>query len=83
MVNMRAINEKNMDDFVYEDAYYEDVLKNNENIDDVDGNENQENMVVQTILVCEDCTHQWEDLRNAHDDSPFCPMCGSVSVMLI
>lgn len=91
MVHMRTRTEKNMDDFVYEDAYYEEVLQNNESIDDpgqdaseaYDALDNQDDLPVQMIIVCEDCTHQWEDVAAVSEESHFCPMCGSDNVVII
>jgi Zn finger protein HypA/HybF involved in hydrogenase expression len=85
MVLMKVSTEKNMDDFVYEDAYYEEVLKNHENIDSQmqESQENQEDDPVNMIVVCDDCTHQWEEEKISGGDSPFCPMCGSIKVIII
>jgi len=80
---MKTKIEKNMDDFVYEDAYYDDVLKNNESINEQsdENNDNEDDLPVELIVVCEDCTHQWDGTTSSSEDNTFCPLCGSSSVV--
>lgn len=44
----------------------------------------EEEEKIETILVCEECNNQWEDMVSESDkENLFCPMCGTSRVVHI
>ncbi len=85
--------EKDLDDEVYEDSYYDDDEEELEDEDekDLDDEESSGEVTVSMSFVCEDCDYRWDDYitkdsDEAEDDDSIdvvCPMCGSVNVSQI
>ena len=89
--------EKDFDDEVYEDSFYEEdeELEDDESdsvdaVSDSDLDENDQRIDVS--LVCDDCDYRWDDTviqkKNAFGEPEelgdvVCPMCGSMNVTQI
>ncbi len=44
----------------------------------------EEEEEIESILVCEECNNQWEDMvSESNRENLFCPMCGTSRVVLI
>lgn len=90
--------EKERDDEVYEDSFYEDEEEELEDEDSFEeseeSDEESENSNASSIsvgFVCEDCDYRWDDyiekssneLEEEEEIDAICPMCGSVNVSQI
>lgn len=79
--------EKSYDDLVYEDEFYEQVFSEGKVViteEEAEARNIEEGESYEIILVCEDCSHQWEDVTEDGDLSNlFCPMCGSNRVIQV
>lgn len=72
-----AINEIESD--IAEEIRHED--DDLEMREDKDWEEEEE---IESILVCEECNNQWEDMvSESNRENIFCPMCGTSRVVLI
>jgi hypothetical protein len=85
--------EKDMDDEVYEDSFYE----SDEELDEDDSkeekgpgaNEEDGETRIPISFACEDCDYRWDDVIIQTEDgededvSAVCPMCGSENVSQI
>ncbi len=82
---MKNSNEKSFDDLVYEDEFYAEENKKRElaDPDEKEAEEENQDLLLEVILVCEDCENRWEDLISSDSDSVeiFCPLCGSNKVI--
>ena len=75
------------------DTLTEDILEMNEaeeikpEIDEdliYQENDDINEEMIDTLLICDECTNQWEDIISRSDEENlFCPMCGSSSVVMI
>ncbi len=82
---MKNSHEKSFDDLVYEDEFYEEEHKKRELVDpdEPETDDESQDLLLEVILVCEDCENRWEDLVSSESDSVeiFCPLCGSNKVI--
>ncbi|MGL4368140.1 MAG: hypothetical protein ACRCUT_00475 [Spirochaetota bacterium] len=85
--------EKDLNDEVYEDSFYdnEEELKEEEAAvaSDDDGSAEEE-AHISVSFACEDCDYRWDDVivkgnedEDGDDFSATCPMCGSMNVTQI
>ena len=83
--------EKDVNDEVYEDSFYdnEEELKEEEADADDDGG-SDEDAHISVSFACEYCDYRWDDVivkgKEEEDDdevSATCPMCGSMNVTQI
>ena len=77
----------NLDD---EDQYFindGEILKEEEEFEEVDEWENDSGSTVELSYACEDCDYRWEESidtsRAEEEDNAVCPMCGSTTVTQI
>jgi formate dehydrogenase maturation protein FdhE len=90
-------HEKEFDDEVYEDGYYEDEEEledddyETEHLHD-DEDDIEEEMKVHVSFACEDCDYRWDDIivkvKGSLEEEEFehegiCPMCGSMNITQI
>lgn len=86
--------EKEFDDEVYEDSFYdeEELVDEEEGVADDDDDDGDEVPVVKVDVsfACDDCDYRWDDVivrrKNDYDDDSdgvICPMCGSMNVTQI
>jgi len=85
--------EKDLNDEVYEDSFYdnEEELKEEEATADDDTAAEEEEARIAVSFACEDCDYRWDDVivksKEEEDDdfeySATCPMCGSMNVTQI
>jgi len=77
--------EKSYDDLVYEDEYYEKVFSEGKEVvlnEEEEAVKNEIGDSFELILVCEECSHQWEEIVDEGDISGlFCPMCGASRII--
>ncbi|MCP4132756.1 MAG: hypothetical protein GY754_17455 [bacterium] len=83
--------EQDYEDRVYEDEFYEEVMAEEtlgeQSIIDSeeeagktpDADKSGEADVVEMILVCEECSNQWDEFvyTGTEAESLFCPLCGT------
>ncbi len=94
----REYHEREFDDEVYEDSFYDDEEELED--DELDGDaihydeeENEDDEVkVHISFACEDCDYRWDDIvvknrgildEDDEDYEGICPMCGSMNVTQI
>ncbi len=86
--------EKEFDDEVYEDSFYDDEEELEDDEDDaVEKDEVEEEaptVRVDLSFACDDCDYRWDDVivrrKDDYDDDSegvICPMCGSMNVTQI
>lgn len=84
--------EKDLDDEVYEDSYYDDEEElEDEDEKDFEDDSSSGEVTVSMSFVCEDCDYRWDDYITKESDDVdeddeidvVCPMCGSVNVSQI
>ena len=86
--------EKEFDDEVYEDDYYdnEEELSDDHEKEAPDEDAEEEEVKVHMSFACEDCDYRWEDVivkikgsldAQSDDIEANCPMCGSTNVSQI
>ena len=80
---------KSYDDFVYEEEYY-DTYYQEENLEDdsiIESESEESDSTIYTICICEECNHRWDlviDENNDElDNSKFCPLCGSSTIIVM
>ena len=83
--------EKDPNDEVYEDSFYdnEEELSEDETVSDDDGAGDDGETRIPVSFACDDCDYRWDDVivkgKDDEDDdySATCPMCGSMNVTQI
>ena len=83
--------EKDPNDEVYEDSFYdnEEELSEDESVSDDDGAGEDGESRIPVSFACDDCDYRWDDVivkSNDEDDDDYsatCPMCGSMNVTQI
>lgn len=83
--------EKDPNDEVYEDSFYdnEEELSEDESVSDDDGAGDDGESRIPVSFACDDCDYRWDDVivkNNDEDDDDYsatCPMCGSMNVTQI
>ena len=83
--------EKDPNDEVYEDSFYdnEEELSEDESVSDDDAAGDEEESRIPVSFACDDCDYRWDDVivkgkdEDDEDYSATCPMCGSMNVTQI
>lgn len=83
--------EKDLNDEVYEDSFYdnEEELREEDGVSEDDAGSDDEDSRISMSFACDDCDYRWDDVitkSNDEDDddiSATCPMCGSMNVTQI
>jgi hypothetical protein len=84
--------EKDLNDEVYEDSFYdneEELQEEEAPAADDDAGADDEDSRISMSFACDDCDYRWDDviIKSKDDDddeiSATCPMCGSMNVTQI
>lgn len=85
--------EKDLNDEVYEDSFYDDEEELTDEEEDASDDDESEEVTVSLSFVCDDCDYRWDDQLTKSTDAAveeepeeadvICPMCGSMNVSQI